>query len=224
MASTFDAYPPAARSSAAESPSKLRDEINRMSQRLVRARQSYAQDLLSGDPEVPLDEQLSVIESYMARLEVATEQLRQHDAGERPRGPTFRTSPCRCVLRRRPRAQPEVHRPQQEVPHAWSPQAPAAAPAPAPSTGPGIANPDGSPLLGDGGTVLRTEDAAVGEYIRHAADQRWLTSNGRFAGGDLDAICEVILAALAHKHGVALEDERQRLARQVDARYRRDYG
>ena len=223
MASTFDAYPPAARSSPAESPSKLRDEINRMSQRLVRARQSYAQDLLSGDPEVPLDEQLTVIESYMARLEVATEQLRQHDAGEIPaaEAPEER-APVRAQAPPAPTPPPEVQRPQHEVPHAWSPQAPA--PAPAPSTGPGIANPDGSPLLGDGGTVLRTEDAAVGEYIRHAADQRWLTSNGRFAGGDLDAICEVILAALAHKHGVALEDERQRLARQVDARYRRDYG
>jgi hypothetical protein len=221
MASMFDAYPPAARSSAADSPSKLRDEINRMSQRLVRARQSYAQDLLSGDPEVPLDEQLSVIESYMARLEVATEQLRQHDAGELP-AVDVPDEPLPVRTQAPPPPPPEVQRPQQEVPHAWSPQAPA--PARAPSTGPGIANPDGSPLLGDGGTVLRTEDAAVGEYIRHAADQRWLTSNGRSAGGELDAICEVILAALAHKHGVPLEDERQRLARQVDARYRRDYG
>jgi len=223
MASVFDAYPPAARSSAADSPSKLRDEINRMSQRLVRARQSYAQDLLSGDPEVPLDEQLAVIESYTARLEVATEQLRQHDAGEVPAvDARDEALPVRAPAPPPPPPPAEVHRPLQEVPHAWSPQAPA--PAVAPPTGPGIANPDGSPLLGDGGTVLRTEDAAVGEYIRHAADQRWLTSNGRFAGGDLDVICEVILAALAHKHGVALEDERQRLARQVDARYRRDYG
>ena len=64
----------------------------------------------------------------------------------------------------------------------------------------------------------------MGEYVRHAADQRWLTATGRQVGDGLDAVCDGILAALAHKHGVTLEDERRQLARQVDARYRRDYG
>ena len=64
----------------------------------------------------------------------------------------------------------------------------------------------------------------MSEYVRHVADRRWLTATGRRAGDEFDEICEAILAALAHKHGVTLEDARQRLARQVDARYRRDYG
>src|ERR1700712_2864951 len=84
MALTFDASPSPAQSSTAVNPAKLRDEIHRLSQRLVRARESYNQDFLSNDPEVPLDEQLAVIESYRARLESVTELLRQHDTGTVP--------------------------------------------------------------------------------------------------------------------------------------------
>jgi hypothetical protein len=214
MALTFDAYPPPAGSS----PAKLRDEIHRLSQRLMRARESYNQDFVSGDPEVPLDEQLGVIQSYEARLDVLTEELRQHDSGARPAAEVpEQASPPAAQLP----PQPEAPRAEIPRPHVPQPQAPT--PPRIVATGPGIANPDGSPLVGDSGAILRTEDAAVGEYVRHAADQRWLTATGR-AFGEFDAICEAILAALAHKHGVTLEDERQLLARQVDARYRRDYG
>ena len=216
MALAFDAYPPRERSSAAANATKLRDESHRLLQRLVRARESYQQDFLSGDPEVPLDQQLAVIESYSARLDVLTEQLRQHDSGELP---------AAAVPER-----PAQSRPQQF----FQPEAPLARPsepvAPAPvreqprPTGTGIANPDGTPLAGDGGRFLRTEEAAVGEYVRHSADQRWLIATGRPGADDLDEVCDGILAALAHKHGVSLEDERKQLARQVDTRYRRDYG
>ncbi|WP_028048177.1 hypothetical protein [Cellulomonas sp. URHD0024] len=240
--------------STAVNPAKLRDEIHRLSQRLVRAGESYNQDFLSGDPEVPLDEQLAIIESYRARLDVATEQLRQHEAGtvppapapqqptlpsaEPPYQPAMPWTQVAPPVAQAPVAQPQVpqppiaQRPVAQPPVAQPPvgPAPVAQPPVAPAaprarqTGPGIENPDGTPLLGDGGTVLRTEDAAVGEYVRHAADQRWLTASGRSFGGEFDAICEGILVAIAHKHGVALEDVRQQLSRQVDARYRRDYG
>jgi hypothetical protein len=243
MALAFDAYPPPARSSTAVNPAKLQDEIHRLSQRLHRAQESYNQDFLTGNAEVPLDEQLSVIESYRARLEIATEQLRQHTAGELPAA-EVPAQPSRVPAPELPSPVPSQEAVQPEVQRAPLPEpiqeqpAPAPAPEPAPAaaaaplparhraapTGPGIANPDGSPLVGDGATVLRTEDAAVGEYVRHAAEQRWMVATGRSSGDEFDAICNGILAALAHKHGVALEDERQLLARQVDARYRRDYG
>jgi len=238
MSTTSDAYPAAAHARTAVNPAKLRDEINRLSQRLVRARESYNQDFIQGNPEVPLDEQMAVIESYTARLEFATQELRNHEAGTVP-APVLPAQPSQSPaeqpsqhlaeppsqhraeppseIRAEPTPQPEplqTQRPEPEVPQPALPRA----------TGPGIANPDGTPLTADGGAILRTEDAAVGEYVRHAADQRWLTTTGRSAGDELDAVCERILAALAHKHGVALEDERQLLARQVDARYRRDYG
>src|SRR3954451_24120141 len=219
MAHAFDAYPLPAGSSTVSSPAKLRDEIHRLTNRLLRARESYNQDLLSGDPEVPLDEQRAVIDSYQARLDSATEQLRQHEGGALP-APEVPVQ--RLPVRVQPPVDPEVqgtHVPQAQVPGppAPTPQAPA-------QTGPGISNPDGTALLGDGGTVLRSEDVAVGEYVRHAADQRWQTATGRAVGDELDVVCQRILAALAHKHGVPLEDERRQLVRQVDARYRRDYG
>jgi hypothetical protein len=251
MAPTFDASRQPAHSGTAVNPAKLQDEIHRLSQRLVRARESYNQDSLGRDPEVPLDEQLAVIESYQARLDIATEQLRQHDAGGLPLAEVpEQPSPPRAEPSFQPEPQPtQVFEPQAPPTRPFEPQAPQArpfepqvpqarpfepqvpqTPAPAPYrtgpalTGPGIANPDGTPLLGDGGTILRNEEVAVGEYVRHVADQRWLTTTGRAGGDELNGICEGILAALAHKHGVPLEDERQRLARQVDARYRRDYG
>src|SRR3954453_11625052 len=69
MALAFDASTPPARTGAAVNPGTLRDEIQRLSSRLVRAREFYDQDQHSRDPEVPLDEQLAVIASYSARLE-----------------------------------------------------------------------------------------------------------------------------------------------------------
>src|SRR4051794_39731672 len=84
MALAFDGSTPPARTGAAVNPATLRDEIHRLSSRLVRAREFYDQDQHSRDPEVPLDEQLAVIASYNARLESLTEQLRQHDSGELP--------------------------------------------------------------------------------------------------------------------------------------------
>ena len=238
MALAFDASTPPARASAAVNPATLRDEIQRLSSRLVRAREFYDQDQHSRDPEVPLDEQLAVIASYSSRLETLTEQLRLHDSGEVA---AAQVPEQRAPMHAQPPAAPE----QQWTQHAPPPAPPApqptappveqrteqpAPPPAAPTThrppppGAGVANPDGTPLLGDAGSILRTEDAAVGEYVRHMADQRWLATNGRSAGADFDVMCNAILAALAHKHGVTLEDERQRLARQVDARYRRDYG
>ncbi|WP_426595571.1 hypothetical protein ACPPVS_08280 [Cellulomonas sp. McL0617] len=260
MALTFDAYPTPASSSAAVNPAKLRDEIHRLSQRLVRAKESYNQDFIDGDPGVPLDEQLAVIESYAARLESATELLRQAEAAaqsptEVPEQPSRIADPLppQPGLHQAPVPEPQVQEPpvqEPRVPEAQIPEAripepripepqvpearipeprtpqPAAPPVPPlpRPTGVGIANPDGTPLVNDGGAILRTEDAAVGDYVRHAAEQRWLAATGRSSGGEFVAVCDAILAALAHKHGVGLEDERQLLARQVDARYRRDYG
>ena len=232
MALTFDAHPPQAGSAAAVNPAKLRDEIHRLSQRLVRSQETYNQDFLSGDPEVPLEEQSAVIESYRARLDVATELLRQHETGYGSR----RRGARAAVAERGPAAGPAGGAAAGEGRGSGAPSPAArgtgtsctAAPAPAPAgpriTGPGIANPDGTPLFGDGGIVLRSEDIAVGEYVRHAADLRWATATGRWSGDELQVVCDAILAALAHKHGVSLEDERQVLDRQVNARYRRDYG
>src|SRR4051812_42490077 len=77
MAFSTDASPTPARVQPAVDPVKLRDEIHRLSQRLLRARESYDQDLRSRDAEVPLEVQLAGIESYVARLESLNEQLRQ---------------------------------------------------------------------------------------------------------------------------------------------------
>lgn len=232
-------YPAAAR--AADDPEKLRDEISRLSQRLVRARESYSQDLSSGDAEVPLDVQLSVIATYTARLESLTEQLRAHDAGpvaaEMPAQPPTADAPVTPTAVLPTPALAQVTPP--KVPEPWTPQFPAQQrpaeqqPAeqqpPAPRVqrpaipGPGITNPDGTPLVSEG-SLIRTEEAALGEYVRSAAEQRWLSSTRPSLVGEYAGICDVLLAALAHKHGVEIEDERQSLVRHVDARYRRDYG
>ncbi|WP_199721591.1 hypothetical protein [Cellulomonas rhizosphaerae] len=191
--------------------SKLRDEIYRLSQRLVRARESYDQDLFGGDAEVPLDVQLSVIESYVLRLESLNEQVRQQETGAQ-----VPSQPSRAAA---PQPAPVV----QQVP---APRA--AEPAPAPVRrpaipGPGITNPDGTPLVSDG-SLIRTEEGAIGEYLRYAAEQRWVAATRQSNAAGYSAVCELLLAALAHKHGVDVEEERQSLVRHVDARYRRDYG
>ena len=64
----------------------------------------------------------------------------------------------------------------------------------------------------------------MGEYVRYAAEQRWVATTRPSLAGGYDAICDVLLAALAHKHGVSIQDERESLVRHVNARYRRDYG
>ena len=129
MTLSFDAVPPPAHSSTAVNPAKLRDEIHRLSQRLVRARESYNQDFIMGDPEVPLDEQLAVIESYSAKLEIVTEQLRQHDAGTLP---TAGVPEQPSSIRAQTLAQTEVRRGRAAPRH--QPRSPAA-PGPAPAAG-----------------------------------------------------------------------------------------
>ncbi|ROS24009.1 hypothetical protein [Cellulomonas sp. PhB150] len=203
-----DAFPAVARPPAAGDAAKLNDEIGRLSQRLLRAQESYQQDFFGGEAEVPLDVQLSVIETYTARLETLNEQLRRLDTTvpeqRAPQAP--RAAPA-------PAAAPEPRMPQP----AAAPERRAALP------GPGITSPDGSPLVCDG-SLVRTEEAAMGEYVRYAAEQRWVATTRPSLAAGYDAICDVLLAALAHKHGVPVEEERESLVRHVNARYRRDYG
>ena len=192
---------------------KLRDEIHRLSQRLLRARESYDQDLVGDDAEVPLDVQLGVIETYAARLASLTEQLRLLDGGIL--APGVPEQPRRIDVPR-PREAPGITGPESREAQATAPHPPA-------PTGPGIANPDGSPLVCDG-SLIRTEQAAVSEYVRYAAEQRWLATTRPSLVAELVDICDAILAALAHKHELTVEAERESLARHVQARYRRDYG
>lgn len=264
MAFTFDATPAAVPTQAVPTqtgidPAKLRDEIHRLQQRLLRARESYDQDLFSGDAEVPLDEQLKTISAYTARLEDLTAQLQQHESGlPAPAAPASPAAapvaqtpqpdapyvPTQGSGARQPAArdaasffqQPAPQQPVAQVPqprHAQEPAAAAPAGAPAapeeaparraPIPGPGITSPDGSPLVSDG-TLVRTEEQAIGEYIRFAAEQRWVASTRPGQAGGYAAVCDLLLAALAHKHGVTPDEERASLVRHVDARYRRDYG
>ncbi|MBD8058222.1 hypothetical protein IC607_04465 [Cellulomonas sp. JH27-2] len=259
MAFTFDATPAAVPTQAVPTqanadPAKLRDEIHRLQQRLLRARESYDQDLFSGDAEVPLDEQLKTISAYTARLEDLTAQLQQHESGAPSAVPT-QPSPGGAPERapEPPASGPYVPTQgagtaaptgaqqdpaQLPQPRHAQPAASAPAPAPAPAQvaaqaqvptprqpipGPGITNPDGSPLVSDG-TLVRTEEQAIGEYIRFAAEQRWVASTRPGQAGGYAAVCDLLLAALAHKHGVTSDEERASLVRHVDARYRRDYG
>lgn len=209
-----DADLPAAPPQVAGEAVKLRDEIHRLSQRLLRARESYDQDLFGGDAEVPLDVQLGVIEAYTARLDGLTEQLRQLNAGM--------LAPGVPEQARRTDAPPPPEAPAYTVPEPR--EAPAvAAPPPGAQAGPGIANPDGSPLVCDG-SLIRTEQAAVSEYVRYAAEQRWVATTRPSLVAEYAEVCDAILAALAHKHGVTVEAERESQARHVEARYRRDYG
>jgi len=259
MAFTFDATPAAAApvlpTQTAADPAKLRDEIHRLQQRLLRARESYDQDLFSGDAEVPLDEQLKSIATYTARLEDLTAQLQQHESGApAPAAPAPSAPPPAADVAyvpsqgpgaRQPAAhdaasffqqqapqqqasqQPAPQQPVAQVPQPRHAQEPAAAATPvarrAPIPGPGITNPDGSPLVSDG-TLIRTEEGAIGEYIRFAAEQRWIATSRPGQAGSYDAVCDLLLAALAHKHGGTPDEERASLVRHVDARYRRDYG
>jgi hypothetical protein len=123
------------------------------------------------------------------------------------------------------RAAPQHLAPQQSfapapVPPVAGPPAaqPFAAPAPAPAwpTRSGQATP--------GAGVPLNEEAAIGEYVRLAAELRWLTTHRPSLVPEYAGPCEAVLATLAQAHGVSVEEERQSLARQVDARYRRDYG
>lgn len=123
------------------------------------------------------------------------------------------------------RAAPQHLAPQQSfapapVPPVAGPPAaqPFAAPAPAPAwpTRSGQATP--------GAGVPLNEEAAIGEYVRLAAELRWLTTHRPSLVPEYARPCEAVLATLAQAHGVSVEEERQSLARQVDARYRRDYG
>lgn len=208
-----DAGLPAAPPQVAGEAPKLRDEIHRLSQRLLRARESYDQDLFGGDAEVPLDVQLGVIETYAGRLASLTEQLRLLDGGTLE--PGVPEQPRRIDVPR-PREAPGIPDPE-------SREAPATAPHPPAPAGPGIANPDGSPLVCDG-SLIRTEQAAVSEYVRYAAELRWLETTRPSLVAEYVDICDAILAALAHKHELTVEAERESLARHVQARYRRDYG
>ncbi|MDM7853894.1 hypothetical protein [Cellulomonas alba] len=96
------------------------------------------------------------------------------------------------------------------------PTQPIAAPAPAWPTRSGPATPDpGVPF---------NEEAAIGEYVRLAAELRWLTTHRPSLVPEYAGPCEAVLARLAQAHGVGVDEERQSLVRQVDARFRRDYG
>lgn len=284
MAHAFDVNMPAAPARDVGDAAKIRDEITRLSQRLVRARASYEGDLARGFAEIPLEMQLATIETYSAKLEELDERLRLAE-GEPPPQQVVPEQPSHAAtttvepqapepqpvdaappvawaplpvpetipLPHRARgAQPEpalvpqpapvpppvpvaqpvpqpVLQPQAPVPQHQAPPPPQPAPAAVPQpyrpapTGPGIANPDGTPLVIDSG-LIRTEESAIGEYVRIAAEMRWEATYRPSMVAEHAEVCDVILGALAHKHGVTVEEEREALARQVDARFRRDYG
>jgi hypothetical protein len=81
---------------------------------------------------------------------------------------------------------------------------------------------NGNTLISE--ATLRSEEVATGEYVRLAAEQRWLESHRPSLVSEYMAACDLILEALAHAHGTTPETERERLGRHVDARFRRDYG
>src|SRR4051812_17680661 len=62
-----------------DDPAKLRDEIGRLSQRLVRARASYDGDVARGSWDTPLEMQRSTIDGYTAKLDELNERLRRVD-------------------------------------------------------------------------------------------------------------------------------------------------
>lgn len=269
MAHAFDVNMPAAPARDVGDAAKIRDEITRLSQRLVRARASYEGDLARGFAEIPLEMQLATIETYSAKLEELNERLRLAE-GEPPPRQVVPEQPSHAAATTAEPQAPEPQPADAAPPVAWAPlpvpetvplphrargpqPEPALVPQPAPvpqpvpvqpvpvsqpapqhqapppqpyrpaPTGPGIANPDGTPLVIDSG-LIRTEESAIGEYVRIAAEMRWDATYRPSMVAEHAAVCDVILAALAHKHGVTVEEKRETLARQVDARFRRDYG
>ena len=102
--------------------------------------------------------------------------------------------------------------------------------APTPSTAsPTLAftNVQGQPVMTPDGQVLRTVDAAVDEYARHAAQIRWHEANGRRSAAGIEvqqALCIYLLEAIATHRGIGVEAQEIELERHVEARYRRDWG
>ena len=77
------------------------------------------------------------------------------------------------------------------------------------------------------GQVLRTVDAAVDEYARHAAQIRWHEVNGGRAVSGIEvqhALCIYLLEAIATHRGIGVDEQELELERHVEARYRRDWG
>lgn len=87
-----------------------------------------------------------------------------------------------------------------------------------------IANPDGTPLRHRYG-VTATESSAQMYYVDDAAYvaavERGLVDGGRLEETRGDA--ERALAALAHKRGTTVDEQRELLAKKVQARVKRDY-
>src|SRR4051812_4887219 len=67
-----------------DDPAKLRDEIGRLTQRLVRARASYDSDIVRGSWDTPLEMQHTTIEGYAAKLDELNERLRRVEQPELP--------------------------------------------------------------------------------------------------------------------------------------------
>jgi len=284
MSQAFGTEPVAAEAINAD---KLRDEISRLSQRLARARASYDQDLFHGEAGVPLEMQLQVIESYVAKLDALTARLRQHESGTlpvavpAPPSPVVEPAPAAAVREPElptptlPTPAPALAVPEPVLPTPASPEelswlaaaeqpsavsapappplphrAPATASSPQPASAPEPAPTAFQPVLQpvldppqapaaapfDQGVapaspapvaevaIAWNDDPAVGEYVRLAAEARWLERQRPSVAADLAATCDTLLRGLATQRGVTLEDARQSLVRQVDQRFRRDYG
>src|SRR3954469_3622267 len=67
-----------------DDPAKLRDEIGRLTQRLVRARASYDSDIVRGSWDTPLEMQHTTIEGYAAKLDELNERLRRVEQPDVP--------------------------------------------------------------------------------------------------------------------------------------------
>ena len=90
-----------------------------------------------------------------------------------------------------------------------------------------FADVQGQPVHTPEGQVLRTVDAAVDEYARHAAEIRWYEANGRGSAPGLEvdrAVCVYLLESIAAHRGTTTEAQEIALERHVEARLRRDWG
>ena len=88
-------------------------------------------------------------------------------------------------------------------------------------------NVQGQPVMTPEGQVLRTVDAAVDEYARHAAQLRWHAANGHrsVSGAEVqEALCIYLLEAIAAHRGTSIEAQELELERHVEAHLRRDWG
>lgn len=88
-----------------------------------------------------------------------------------------------------------------------------------------IANPDGSILRTSGAGAIRSERTAEIEYVDLAVRHRWISTDGTYGQHMLptyEADMDTLLAALAHKRGTSIPEQRELLAGKVDKKYARE--